>query len=275
MRIERIELQEVKMRLKFNFETSFGTQQDRNIIILRMHSNGLEGYSEGVAGEFPGYAYETRSSTWTVLKDYAIPLLLGQEVHTPAQLLHRLRSIRGNNMAVSALEMAFWDLQAKAAGLPLWQLLGGVRTEIPVGVSLGIQPDLEQTLAEVERHTAEGYRRIKLKIKPGWDVQMVRAVREAYPDIDLTVDANSAYRLTDARVMQELDELDLGYIEQPLAFDDIVDHAKLQAQIGTPICLDESIHSPEDTRKALELDAGRVINLKVGRVRGHLQARDR
>src|SRR5690625_3429777 len=273
MKIERIELHEVKMRLLFNFETSFGTQQDRNIIILTMHSGGLEGYSEGVAGEFPGYAYETRSTTWTVLKDYAIPLLLGKSFDTPAQLLHALRSIRGHRMALAALEMAFWDLQAKAAGMPLWQLLGGVRTEIPTGVSLGIQPGVEETLDEVGRHVDEGYRRIKLKIKPGWDVRMVRKVREAFPDTDLTVDANSAYRLTDARIMQELDDLNLSYIEQPLAFDDIIDHAKLQAQIGTPVCLDESIDSPEAARQALELDAGRVINLKVGRVRGHLQSR--
>lgn len=273
MKIERIELREVNMRLLFNFETSFGAQRDRNIILLTMYSDGLEGYSEGVAGEYPGYAYETRETTYSVLKEFAIPALLGKDIATPAQLLHELRYIRGHNMAVAALEMAFQDLQAKAANLPLWQFLGGVRTEIPTGASLGIQPSIPETVELVRKHVDEGYRRIKLKIKPGWDVKMVRAVREEFPDIDLTVDANSAYRLTDARIMQELDELNLSYIEQPLAYDDIVDHAKLQALIGTPICLDESIHSPEDTRKALELDAGRVINLKVGRVRGHLQAR--
>lgn len=261
------------MRLRFNFETSFGAQQDRNIILLTMTGEGLEGYSECVAGEYPGYAYETRETTYSVLKNFAIPLLLGKDIATPAQLLHELRFIRGHNMAIAALEMAFWDLQARSLGVPLWQLLGGVRTDIPTGASLGIQPSIAETVEQVSKHVSEGYRRIKLKIKPGWDVQMVRAVREAHPDIDLTVDANSAYRLTDARVMQELDELGLSYIEQPLAYDDIVDHAKLQALIGTPICLDESIHSPEDTRKALELDAGRVINLKVGRVRGHLSAR--
>ncbi len=273
MKIERIELHEVKMRLRFNFETSFGAQQDRSIILLTMYGEGLEGYSENVAGEYPGYAYETRETTYSVLKNFAIPLILGKEFSTPAQLLHELRFIRGHNMAVATLEMAFWDLLAKAANLPLWQFLGGVRTEIPTGASLGIQPTVAETVDLVRTHVEEGYRRIKLKIKPGWDVEVVRTVRQAFPDIDLTVDANSAYRLTDARVMQELDELDLSYIEQPLAYDDIVDHAKLQAQLSTPICLDESIHSPEDTRKALELDAGRVINLKVGRVRGHLQAR--
>ncbi len=273
MRIDRIELQEVSMRLLFDFETSFGAQRERDIIVLTMHSDGLEGYAECVAGEFPGYAYETTDTCWNVLENFAIPQLLGKDIATPAQLLHELRYIRGHNMAVAALEMAFWDLQAKAAGLPLWQLLGGIRTAIPTGASLGIQPSIPETVEMVGKHLDEGYKRIKLKIKPGWDVEMVGAVREAYPDADLTVDANSAYRLTDARVMQQLDEFGLSYIEQPLAYDDLHDHAKLQQMLITPICLDESIHSPEDARKALETDAGRVINLKVGRVRGHLQSR--
>lgn len=273
MRIERIELTEVAMRLKFEFETSFGVQQDRNVVILTMHSEGLESYSECVAAEFPGYAYETRDTAWTALSEYAIPLLLGKDITTPAQLLHELKFIRGHNMAVATLEMAFWDLQAKRHGMPLWQLLGGVNTAIPVGASLGIQKSNEATVDLVRRHVDEGYKRIKLKIKPGWDVEMVAAVREEFPELDLTVDANSAYRLTDARVMQDLDGFGLTYIEQPLAYDDLHDHAKLQSLLATPICLDESIHSPEDARKALATDAGRVVNLKVGRVRGHLQAR--
>lgn len=273
MRIERIELTEVALNLRFDFETSFGLQTSRNIIILTMHSEGLEGYSESVAGDFPGYSYESTASTRTVLQDFAIPLLLGKDISTPAQLLFELRSIRGNNMAVAALEMAFWDLQAKKAGLPLWQLLGGIRTDIPTGASLGIQKSAERTVEYVREHVEQGYRRIKLKIRPGWDVKPVAAVREAFPDIDLTVDANSAYTLTNARTLLELDRFGLTYIEQPLAYDDLHDHAKLQRMIRTPICLDESIHSAEDARKALETGAGQVINLKVGRVRGHLQAR--
>jgi O-succinylbenzoate synthase len=273
MRIDRVELREVSMRLRFPFETSFGVEQDRRVFLVTVFSGGLEGYAECVAGEAPGYAYETNDTAWSVLRDFAIPKVLGRSYQTPAQLLHDLRLIRGHNMAIATLEMAFWDLQAKAFGVPLWTLLGGRNLQIPVGISIGIQKDVETTNELIRGHLAEGYRRVKLKIKPGWDVELIEGVREEFPDIDLTVDANSAYRLTDARVMQDLDEFNLGYIEQPLAYDDLHDHAKLQAMLATPICLDESIHSPDDVRKALETDAGRVINVKVGRVRGHREAR--
>lgn len=273
MRIDRVELREVSMRLRFPFETSFGVEQDRRVLLVTMFSEGLEGYAECVAGEAPGYAYETNDTAWSVLRDFAIPKVLGRDYQTPSQILHDLRLIRGHNMAIATLEMAFWDLQAKALGVPLWQLLGGRNLQIPVGISIGIQKDVATTNLLIARHLAEGYKRVKLKIKPGWDVQLIEGVREEFPDIDLTVDANSAYRLTDARIMQELDLFNLGYIEQPLAYDDLHDHAKLQAMLATPICLDESIHSPDDVRKALETDAGRVINVKVGRVRGHREAR--
>ena len=176
-------------------------------------------------------------------------------------------------MAVGALETAFWDLSAKQAGLPLWVMLGGTRTEHPVGASLGIQASAEKTVETALQHAEQGYKRLKFKIKPGWDVLPLRAVREALPEMPLTVDANSAYSLTDARVFTRLDDLGLDYIEQPLAHDDLVDHAQLQRLLATPLCLDESIHSPEDARKGLQLGAGRVINIKVGRVRGHLLAR--
>jgi len=181
--------------------------------------------------------------------------------------------VRGHNMAVAAVEMAFWDLWARSLGVPLWRVLGGLGTAIPVGVSLGIQATAEATVDLAAAHVAEGYRRVKLKIKPGWDVEVVRAVREALPDVDLTVDANSAYRLVDAAALRRLDAFDLAYLEQPLAYDDLVDHAELQRQIRTPICLDESIHSAEDARKALQIGAGRIINVKVGRVRGYTQAK--
>jgi O-succinylbenzoate synthase len=273
MRIDRVELREVGMRLRFPFETSFGVEQDRRVFLVTMFSDGLEGYAECVAGEAPGYAYETNDTAWSVLRDFAIPKILGRNYQTPSQLLHDLRLIRGHNMAIATLEMAFWDVQAKALGVPLWQLLGGRNLQIPVGISIGIQKDVATTNELIAGHLNEGYRRVKLKIKPGWDVQLIEGVRSEFPDIDLTVDANSAYRLTDARIMQELDLFNLGYIEQPLAYDDLHDHAKLQAMLATPICLDESIHSPDDVRKALETDAGRVINVKVGRVRGHREAR--
>lgn len=273
MKLERIELREVTARLKFRFETSFGVEQDLRKVLLTLHTEGLEGYGEATAGVFPGYSYETTETVWDALKHHIIPLVLGKDFATPAQLLAALLPIRGHNMAVAALETAFWDASAKAAGVPLWVLLGGVRTAHPVGASLGVQESVEKTLETALAHAEEGYKRLKFKIKPGWDVLPLRAVRAALPEMPLTVDANSAYSLTDARVFQQLDELGLDYIEQPLAHDDLVDHAQLQGMLATPLCLDESIHSPEDARKGLQLGAGRVINIKVGRVRGHLLAR--
>lgn len=273
MKLERIELYEVKSRLRFRFETSFGSEEELSKVLLVLHAEGVTGYAEGTANDEPGYSYETKDTLWEALSRYIIPKVIGKDYATPAALLHDLRMIRGHNMAVATLETAFWDAQAKALGVPLWQLLGGTRTQIPVGASLGIQKTVEETVAIAQKHKDEGYKRLKFKIKPGWDVAPLRAVREALPDMSLTVDANSAYRLTDARVFQALDELGLDYIEQPLAYDDLIDHVRLQAMLRTPICLDESIHSPEDCRKALQLDAGRVINLKLGRVRGHLMSR--
>jgi O-succinylbenzoate synthase len=242
-------------------------------VLLVLHSGGFEGYGEVAAAPYPGYSSETGATCWLALTKYILPRVMGRQYDNAAQLLGDLSPVRGNNMAVAALETAFWDLQAKTLNLPLWKLLGGVRKSIPVGASLGIQDSIEETIALAQNHAELGYRRLKFKIKPGWDVAPLEAVRQALPDMPLTVDANSAYRLTDIRVFQRLDELALDYIEQPLAHDDLLDHAQLQALITTPICLDESIHSPSDTRKALQIDAGRVINVKVSRVRGHLEAR--
>ncbi len=273
MRIERIELREVALSLKFPFRTSFGVEQHRRIVLVTLHSGGAEGIAECVAGEFPGYSYETVDTAWNVIEQYIAPLVLGRSFATAAELLHELRYIRGHNMAVAAVEMAFWDLQAKLLGIPLWQLLGGRERDIPVGISLGIQDSIEETVELAVLNAELGYRRVKLKIAPGWDVEMVAAVRAALPNMDLSVDANSAYRLNDAPRLQELDEFGLAYIEQPLAYDDLIDHAELQAQLSTAICLDESIHSAEDARKGLAIGAGRVINVKTGRVRGYLAAR--
>ncbi|MEM7734511.1 MAG: o-succinylbenzoate synthase [Deinococcota bacterium] len=273
MKLERIELHELEATLNFRFETSFGVEQRFNKILVIVHSEGLEGYGETTGGVFPGYSYETVDTCWHALEHYIIPKVIGENFDTPAQLLQALKFIRGHNMAVAALESALWDLQAKAANMPLWQLLGGVSTQIPVGASIGVQESVEKTVEMAEQHADQHYKRLKFKIKPGWDVKPMQAVREALPDMPLTVDANSAYTLTDARVFQELDELGLDYIEQPLAYDDLIDHAKLQAMLATPICLDESIHSPDDARKGLESGSGRVINIKMGRSRGHLMAR--
>ncbi len=273
VKLESIELREVRVRLRFRFETSFGVEQDMRRLLVTVYGEGLEGYGECTAGNFPGYSYESVDTCWGALKDHIIPQVVGKSFATPAQLLDAVRAVRGHNMAIAGLETAFWDLQAKAAGLPLWVMLGGTRTRHPVGASLGIQESVAATVELAQAHVEQGYKRLKFKIKPGWDVAPLRAVREALPETPLTVDANSAYRLTDARVFRELDELGLDYIEQPLAHDDLVDHAELQRLLATPICLDESIHSPEDARKGLQLGAGRVINIKVGRLRGHLLAR--
>lgn len=269
MKIERIELREISTKLRFRFQTSFGEEQHLRKLLVTVFSDDIEGYGECTGHNFPGYSYETVDTAWFTLKDNIVPVVLGKDYETADQLLHDLSYIRGHNMAVAALESAFWDLKAKALGVPLWTLLGGRNMSIPVGASLGIQASAEETVELAQRHMEQGYQRLKFKIKPGWDVVPLRAVREALPDMALTVDANSAYGLTDARVFQELDELGLDYIEQPLAYDDLVDHAQLQSQLKTAICLDESIHSAEDARKGLQLGSGRVINLKMGRVRGH------
>ncbi len=273
MKIESIELREVALSLKNPFRTSFGVEQHRRITLVSLYSDGVEGLAECVAGEFPGYSYETVDTAWHVIETYVAPLVLGRSFATAAELLHALRFIRGHNMAVAAVEMAYWDLQAKRLGVPLWQLLGGQLRQIPVGISLGIQDTVQATVDLAVHNVELGYRRVKLKIEPGWDVEMVGAVRAALPNTDLSVDANSAYRLTDAPRLRQLDEFGLAYIEQPLAHDDLIDHVELQAQLATAICLDESIHSAEDARKGLATGAGRVINVKTGRVRGYLAAR--
>jgi len=273
MQIDTAELRVIKLQLLHPFETSFGVETERTIPILTLYSQGLEGYAEGVMEALPLYREEFVSGAVSLLKESLLPRILGADLVTPQDVLDRLVMFRGNRMAKAMIEMAFWDLWAKSQDLPLCRLLGGSRERIPVGVSLGIQKSLEATRDLVQKHLDQGYKRIKLKIKPGWDAQVVRFIRHAFPDADLTVDANSCYSLAELPVLQELDQYQLDYIEQPLAYDDILDHARLQSRLKTSICLDESILSPEDTRKALEIGAGRVINIKVGRVGGHLEAR--
>jgi o-succinylbenzoate synthase len=273
IRIDTVELIEVRARLRFRFETSFGAEQDLSRLLLVVHGDGAEGLGEVVAMNAPGYSPETTATAWEALVRHLLPLVVGRTFSTPAQLMRTLSGVRGHDMAVAGLETAFWDLLARRAGMPLWQLLGGVRTSVPVGASIGVQDSIEATIESASRHLADGYRRLKFKIKPGWDVAPLRAVRDAFPAAVLTVDANSAYELTDVRVFQALDELGLDYIEQPLGHDDLHDHVTLQRMLRTPICLDESIHGPAAARKALATEAARVINVKVGRVRGHLAAR--
>ena len=271
--IERAELYVLRLPLKFRFETSFGVQTEKQVPLLLLHGGGLTGLSEGVMESLPMYREETIGGALAFLTGAGLPGVLGHSFANPEAVGASLASWRGNRMAKAMLEMAAWDLWARQLEMPLWQLLGGDKTAVEVGVSLGIQASEAATVEAVKQHVAQGYRRIKLKIKPGWDAAPVRAVRQAFPELALTVDANSAYTLADTAKLQALGEFKLDYIEQPLAWDDLHDHATLQQRLETPLCLDESIASASDTRKALSTDAGRVINLKVGRVGGHSEAR--
>ncbi|ADV68832.1 o-succinylbenzoate synthase [Deinococcus maricopensis] len=273
MRFDRAELFVVRLPLKFRFETSFGVQTEKVIPLLVLHADGVTGVAEGTMEMAPMYREENIPGALHLLREVFLPRVLGRDFPNPEAVAAALAPFRGNRMAKAMVEMAAWDAWGRALGTPLWQLLGGVRDRVPVGVSLGIQADEAATVDAVARHVQQGYRRIKLKIKPGWDEQPVRAAREAFPDINLTVDANSAYTLADTRALTALDAHHLTYIEQPLAWDDLVDHATLQARLRTPLCLDESITSAADVRKAVQLGAGRVVNLKVARVGGHAEAR--
>jgi O-succinylbenzoate synthase len=273
MKIERIELHYVEMELVHPFETSFGREFTRSCILVSVHADGLTGWGECPVDAGPWFSSETIETAWHVLRDFLIPAVLGQDVASPADVVDRFRRVRGHPMARAGLENAVWDLLAQAQGVSLADMLGGKRDRVPVGVSVGIEPTIELLLDRVAQHVAEGYGRVKLKIKPGWDVDVVRAVRERWPDLPLQVDANCAYTPADAPLLRELDQFDLLLIEQPLHHEDIVDHAKLQAQLRTPLCLDESIRSPEHARWALDIGACRVINIKVGRVGGLTAAR--
>ncbi|KEF33862.1 O-succinylbenzoate synthase [Deinococcus sp. RL] len=271
--IEAAEITLVRLPLKFRFETSFGVQSEKWVPLLTLHGGGVSGLSEGTMEPAPLYREETMAGALALLREVFLPRILGRTFANPQALEAALGPFRGNRMARAMVEMAAWDLWARTLGLPLGTLLGGAKTEVEVGVSLGIQPDEAATVELVRQHVEQGYRRIKLKVKPGWDVAPVRAVRETFPDIRLTVDANSAYTLADSGRLAALDAYDLTYIEQPLAWDDLIDHAELQRRLRTPLCLDESVTSAADARKGLALGAGRVINVKVARVGGHAEAR--
>ena len=267
--LESVQLREIHLPLVHYFETSFGRTDNRRIILVTVKTRDGAGYGECTAGEEPDYSCETTETAWHMLADFIIPNLLGKELEDARTVDGALRAIRGNRMAKAALETAVWDLEARLLGIPLSRHLGGVRREIPCGVSIGIQVSIDALLEKVERELAAGYRRIKIKIKPGWDLEPIRCVRNTFPDIPLMADANSAFRLSDLPLLRKLDQFGLMMIEQPLADDDIVDHAVLQKELATPICLDESIHGAEDARKAIEMGSCRIINVKLGRVGGY------
>ena len=274
MRIRRVQLTQIRLPLLFPFETSVGRTTARNIILVQLvDESGATGWGECVADELPHYSEEWTGSAWPAIEEILAPMVVGRELATPADVDTLFAPIRGNRMARAAIESASWDLDATMRGVPLWQALGGTQAEIPAGASIGLQSSVETLLTKIETELAAGYQRVKIKIKPGQDVRLVAAVRERFPDVRLMVDANSAYRLEDTPLLQSLDGFGLMMIEQPLAHDDIADHARLQREIATPICLDESIRSAADARHAIELGACRIINVKMGRVGGHAEAR--
>jgi o-succinylbenzoate synthase len=272
MKIEQITLREIRMPLVHFFETSFGRTTERRILLVTVLCDGVEGWGECVAGEGPFYCEESVDTAWYALTRYLGPALLGRTLDVAGDCVPLLARVRGHRMAKGALENALWDAQAVQQSTPLWKLLGGSRREIACGVSIGIQDTIEQLLEKIAIELAAGYRRIKVKIKPGWDLDVLRRIRERWPDITLSCDANSAYTLHDAAHLQQLDQFRLLMIEQPLWHDDIYFHAHLQRQIQTAICLDESIHHPRDAQQAAELGACRIINIKVGRVGGFTSA---
>jgi O-succinylbenzoate synthase len=273
--ISSVELREIRLPLIHFFETSFGRTTERRILLVHVTDKaGVEGWGECTAGEGPFYSDEWVGAAWPTLTEILVPLELGKTVESATQILSLMKPVRGHRMAKAAIETACWDLEAKGAGLPLWKHLGGVTTEISCGVSIGIQNTAEELMEKIQTEVAAGYQRIKIKIKPGWDVNIVEQVRRNFPDIRLMADANSAYTLADVALFKALDQFDLMMLEQPLAHDDIFDHAELQKQIATSICLDESIRTPEDAEHAIALASCRIVNLKLGRVGGHAQAKE-
>lgn len=272
IRIEAVELRIVSLPLLRPFVISTGTMTDKVFPLITLKGEGLEGVAEAVMDPLPDYLEETLPGAMGFLRSALLPQILGRRFASPAELQPLLTPWRGNRMAKAGVEMAFWDLWSRALGLPLKVALGGTRKHVDVGVSIGIA-SIAETLERVEEAVAAGYKRVKLKIRQGHDIALLEAVRNRFPQIKLTVDANTAYRLGDLTLLQSMDAFGLDYIEQPLGYDDIQDHAVVQRALKTAICLDESIRSAADARKALQLQAGRVINIKVGRVGGHHEAR--
>jgi O-succinylbenzoate synthase len=273
LHIEQVELFVLRLPLKRAYETSGSRETHQTRVIARVESDGLIGWGESVAPELPWYSGETPKTVWYALDEIIIPALLAAELHQPEDTERVLSWIREHRMAKATLEMAIWDLFAKRDGRSLSKMLGGTRDRILCGVAIGIQPSIDELLDTIRRELSAGYQRVKVKIKPGWDGSVAEAIRNAFPDLPFMLDANSAYTLADAPLFKRIDAYTPTMIEQPLAYDDIVDHATLQREITTPICLDESIHTADDARKAIGLGATRIINIKAGRVGGLTSAR--
>jgi O-succinylbenzoate synthase len=273
MKIEKIALREISIQLKQPFETSFGVTHNRRIVLVELSADGISGWGEVTATEGPYYNSETTDTAWHVICDFLAPAIIGKCFDSAEALAAVMTPVRGHEMAKAGLETAAWDAEARSRNISLWALLGGTLQSLPSGVSLGIYKDTGLLLERIALELAAGYQRIKLKIKPGQDVCVVKAVRDAYPNVALTVDANSAYTLQDLPTLMQLDEFALDYIEQPLSWNEIYQHVELQSRLRTPICLDECIHSLRDAQAAVEMRACGVINIKLGRVSGHTEAR--
>ena len=272
MRIEAVTLREIRMPLVHFFETSFGRTTERRILLVTLHTDGPEGWGECVAGEDPFYSEESIDTAWYALERYLAPALLGKSIEKGSDAPALFSQVRGHRMAKGALENALWDAEAQVKGIPLWQLLGGTQSEIACGVSIGIQNSHQQLLEKIETELAAGYRRIKVKCKPGWDVEVFEKIRARWPQIVLSCDANSAYTLQQIEHLKQFDRFNLLMIEQPLWHDDFYFHAQLQKQLKTSICLDEAIHNQRDAKAAIELGSCKIINIKVGRVGGFSEA---
>lgn len=272
MQIDAIVMRELNLPLVRPFQTSFGVTKDRRVVLAEIHAEGLVGWGECTAGEHPHFSEESVDSCWNVIVDELGPTLAAAELENGGECPRILSLVRGNRMAKATLENAIWDLEAQMAEIPLGRLLGGTREVIPCGVSIGIQPSIAETVEVVGREVAAGYRRIKLKCKPGWDVKVFEAVRAKFPEITLSCDANSAYRLRDADHLVSFEEFKLLMIEQPLWYDDFYFHSMLQKRLETSICLDESIRNRRDALAAIEMESCRIINIKLGRVGGFSEA---
>ncbi len=271
--IERVELALLHLPYVHFFETSLGREEGRTFLIVKIYSEGLCGYGEVVASADPFYSYETTSTAWLMLENYLIPLLFKKGISRAEDFYREAKKFRGHPMAKAGLELALWDLQAKKADVPLWRLYGGIHEEIPVGVSLGIENSVRELIERIISFWREGYKRIKIKIKPGWDFEVAKTIRKEFPNIPLQADANGAYSLKDMEILKMLDEFNLLMLEQPFPPYDLWDHSRLQKAIKTPLCLDESILSEDAARQAIEMGSCRIINIKVGRVGGLVEVR--
>jgi O-succinylbenzoate synthase len=273
LKLEAITLREIQMPLVHFFETSFGRVYSRRILLLTAHCDGVDGWSECVAGEDPFYSSEWTETAWPVIQHYLAPAVLGRTLESARGSVPWMAKVRGHQMAKATIENALWDAEAQQKQQPLWKLLGGSQLEIQCGVSIGIQDSVEQLLEKIETELAAGYRRIKVKVKPGWDVNVLERIRSRWSEILLSCDANSAYTMDDVEHLRKFDQFNLLMIEQPLWSDDIYYHARLQRELRTAICLDESIRHVRDAAAAIETGACRIVNIKVGRVGGFSEAK--